>query len=282
MDGTPRHAGLLYDSGLRLLEADRPRVKDVELGRNLLVVRSGKGTRSGSRCCRASCNPTFASTSSSLAAGTRPISTGRGLRRAPRPPRPQAPLRCARMALAMGLPCDAQLSRSRDRRASPPPSPRNGGPEGRPPSRPRRRDPQARDVPHCPALVRDAPLEDGTDIRTLQELLATPTWRRSIPTPTSSTRGPSCVRTPVDRLLGEQGCYAESLPGQGRWTDRAGGVCSAVMTGELAASREESGPWRDRGNAAADVGRRRSADRRCYTAHVHFNVRRRDEQRASE
>ena len=48
LDGAPRLlACLLYGSGLRLLEACRLRVKDVELGRNLLVVRSGRATRTG-------------------------------------------------------------------------------------------------------------------------------------------------------------------------------------------------------------------------------------------
>lgn len=36
-------AALLYDSGLRLREALGPRVKDVDLERHAIVVRSGKG-----------------------------------------------------------------------------------------------------------------------------------------------------------------------------------------------------------------------------------------------
>jgi integron integrase len=44
LEGTPRLvAGLLYGSGLRLLEALRLRVKDVEFGAGQLVVRRGKG-----------------------------------------------------------------------------------------------------------------------------------------------------------------------------------------------------------------------------------------------
>jgi integron integrase len=44
LDGTPRLvAGLLYGSGLRLLEALRLRVKDVDFGAGELVVRRGKG-----------------------------------------------------------------------------------------------------------------------------------------------------------------------------------------------------------------------------------------------
>lgn len=46
MDGAPRLvACLLYGAGLRLLEACRLRVKDVDFDRNQLVVRSGKGDK---------------------------------------------------------------------------------------------------------------------------------------------------------------------------------------------------------------------------------------------
>ncbi len=46
LDGTPKLiALLLYGSGLRLLEACRLRIKDVDFGRNEIVVRAGKGDR---------------------------------------------------------------------------------------------------------------------------------------------------------------------------------------------------------------------------------------------
>jgi site-specific recombinase XerD len=46
MEGVPLLvAGLLYGSGLRLLEALRLRVKDLDLGRRAVVVRHGKGGR---------------------------------------------------------------------------------------------------------------------------------------------------------------------------------------------------------------------------------------------
>jgi integron integrase len=46
MEGTPRIvAGLLYGSGLRLLECLRLRVKDVDFGANEIVVRDGKGAK---------------------------------------------------------------------------------------------------------------------------------------------------------------------------------------------------------------------------------------------
>ena len=46
MRGTPALvAGLLYGSGLRLLEALQLRVKDLDFARREIVVRSGKGDR---------------------------------------------------------------------------------------------------------------------------------------------------------------------------------------------------------------------------------------------
>src|SRR5215831_12863935 len=46
LHGTPRLvATMLYGTGMRLLECLRLRVKDVEFGRNLIVVREGKGDR---------------------------------------------------------------------------------------------------------------------------------------------------------------------------------------------------------------------------------------------
>lgn len=46
MNGTPRlMATLLYGSGLRLLECCRLRVKDIDFGMNQLVVRAGKGDK---------------------------------------------------------------------------------------------------------------------------------------------------------------------------------------------------------------------------------------------
>ncbi|MBC8327121.1 MAG: integron integrase [Planctomycetes bacterium] len=46
MQGTPRlMAALLYGTGMRLLEGCRLRVKDVDLGRKLITVRAGKGDK---------------------------------------------------------------------------------------------------------------------------------------------------------------------------------------------------------------------------------------------
>ena len=41
---------LLYGAGLRLMECLRLRVKDVDLTSNQIVVRAGKGDKTGTRC----------------------------------------------------------------------------------------------------------------------------------------------------------------------------------------------------------------------------------------
>jgi len=54
-------AGLLYGSGLRLMEALRLRVQDLDFGRRELTVRDGKGASSSSTCgrCVNSTSPTW-------------------------------------------------------------------------------------------------------------------------------------------------------------------------------------------------------------------------------
>lgn len=48
-------AGLLYGSGLRLMECLRLRVKDIDFMRNEIDVREGKGARIARRCCPRRC-----------------------------------------------------------------------------------------------------------------------------------------------------------------------------------------------------------------------------------
>ncbi len=61
MDGLPRlMATLLYGCGLRLLECCRLRVKDVDFGRNQITVRRGKGDRDRATMLPASVKPELA------------------------------------------------------------------------------------------------------------------------------------------------------------------------------------------------------------------------------
>jgi integrase len=46
---------ILYGSGLRVSEVARLKVADIDSGRNVLWVRSGKGVRTGKHCCRRLC-----------------------------------------------------------------------------------------------------------------------------------------------------------------------------------------------------------------------------------
>ena len=60
LHGVPRlMACLLYGAGLRVLECCHLWVQDIDFGANQIVIRSGaaRGTRIGSRCCRASPGP---------------------------------------------------------------------------------------------------------------------------------------------------------------------------------------------------------------------------------
>jgi integrase len=157
--GTPRLMGmLLYGSGLRLLECCRLRVKDVDFSRNQITVRRGKGDKD-----RATMLPqaiktdlTGASGACAGAASRRPRA-GRWLGGAARHPGAQASLGRTRMGLAVGVPGDADLRRARDRAAAASSSPRDRRAAGDATSRASRGNCQARDLPHAPALVRDAP-----------------------------------------------------------------------------------------------------------------------------
>jgi integrase len=54
MSGVPRlMALLLYGAGLRLIECCRLRVKDVDFFQNEILVRAGKGKKTGILSCRA-------------------------------------------------------------------------------------------------------------------------------------------------------------------------------------------------------------------------------------
>jgi integrase len=101
MSGTPRLvACVLYGGGLRLLEALRLRVKDIDFAANLLIVREGKGEKDR----RTMLPENLRQPSSGIRAATAPVravSPGRE----PRGSQP-APLSCSRSPTSMwSLPC---------------------------------------------------------------------------------------------------------------------------------------------------------------------------------
>ena len=205
LEGAPRLvACLLYGSGLRLLEACRLRVKDVELGRNQLVVRSGKGDKD-----RLTVLPQFVQSDlrehleharrqhqTDLQTGAGSVELPGGLTRKLPSAAREWPWQWAfpatrtyrdrvtgerrrhhlhetviqkavrRAVLAAGIPKRATCHTFRHSFAT-----------------------------HL--------LEDGTDIRTLQELLGHSDVRTTEIYTHVLNRGPSGVRSPVDRLLGE-------------------------------------------------------------------------------
>ena len=118
---------LLYGAGLRLLEALTLRVKDVDLERRELCVRDGKGQKD-----RVTVLPTRAAAllGPHLAAVQRAASArphrGRRARHAARRARAQAAGGRSVVALAVGLPGSAYLSRRHDGRAAAPPPASDG------------------------------------------------------------------------------------------------------------------------------------------------------------
>ena len=96
---------LLYGAGLRLLEAARVRVKDVDFARNQIMVRGGKGDKDRATPLprRRDCRPGQASGGRQASARRRPA-TRRGMGRAAVGAGPQVPQRRSRMGLAMGVP----------------------------------------------------------------------------------------------------------------------------------------------------------------------------------
>jgi integrase len=116
-------AGLLYGSGLRLLECLRLRVKDLDFAVREVMVRDGKGRRDRVTPLPEALVPRLrehlgrvkALHDADLAAGLRG-------RRAPDGSGAQVSERGVRMGMAVGLPSASALRRSADRHGAPPSS----------------------------------------------------------------------------------------------------------------------------------------------------------------
>jgi integrase len=154
--------GLLYGGGLRLLECCRLRVKDVDLERRELTIRGGKGDRDRRTMLPGSLAGAVERQLERVRAlHARGRGAGRRLSRAPWRDGPEDAGRGARLALAVALPRRPAVPRRRKRRVAPAPraSDRRAAGGGR--GGAAKRDRQAGELSHLPALVRDPPAGVG-------------------------------------------------------------------------------------------------------------------------
>ncbi len=199
IDGAPRlMATLLYGSGLRLLECCRLRVKDVDFGRNQITVRRGKGDQDRVTMLPGSIKAELAAHLERMRRQhAADVTGGAGS---------SCPARCRRSCpppsasgLAVGVSSNAHARRARVRREAPPARDGETVVQG---SRAILTAGIAKRAT-CHTLRHSFAthsLKDGSDMRTVEELLAHKDVATTMIYTHVLNRGPAGVRSPADRL----------------------------------------------------------------------------------
>ena len=150
---------LLYGAGLRLLEALRLRVKDIDFERREIVVRRGKGQKDRHTVLPGKLvDPLRGHLELVRARHGADVEEGCGFVELPEALRRKYPSAPKEWPWQWVFPATRTYIDAGHRRDPSPPPSRDGGSKRDPPSRRRRQNSQARHAPHPPPLLRDSPL----------------------------------------------------------------------------------------------------------------------------